>query len=136
LGKIDAVMNGLDIIEFRRPVGIADGDIEGFTVVFFIHRQNSRRRKAVNSGHNRGGSQTAIGQRQIIEMVVDNVVGIGTLKEFRYVQALPDLGDEGAAFFITLGANGMQFGTGLRVRGWPQATSPSVRRAATFSQGP
>ena len=120
LGKIDAVMNGLDIIEFRRPVGVADGGIEGFAVVFFIHRQNSGRRRAVNGGHDRGGRQAAIGQGQIIEMVVDNVVGIGTLKEFRDVLTLPDLGDEGAVLFIPLGVNGTQFGTGLRVRGCKQ----------------
>ena len=41
--NIYAVMDGLDLVKIRRPVGIADGNIEDFAVVFFVNRQNPGR---------------------------------------------------------------------------------------------
>ena len=43
---IYAVMDGFDIVKIRRPVGIADGNIEHFAVIFFVNRQNSRAMKS------------------------------------------------------------------------------------------
>ena len=34
---INAVMDGFDIIKIRRSIGIADGNIEYFVVVFFVN---------------------------------------------------------------------------------------------------
>jgi hypothetical protein len=36
---IYAVMDGFDIVQIRRPVGIADGNIEHLAVVFLVNRQ-------------------------------------------------------------------------------------------------
>ena len=38
---IDAVMDGFDIVKIRRPVRIADGNIEHCAVIFFVNWQNS-----------------------------------------------------------------------------------------------
>ena len=60
--------------------------------------------------------EAGIGQRQIVKMVMDDVVPIGMLKEFRNVKALPYFWYDGAIFFIAPRANGMQGAAGLRIR--------------------
>ena len=37
------MMNGFDIVKIRRAVGIADGDIKRFAVVFLVNRHNPGR---------------------------------------------------------------------------------------------
>ena len=41
--QIYAMMDGFDIVKIRRPVGIADGNIKYFVVIFFVNRQNPGR---------------------------------------------------------------------------------------------
>ena len=74
----------------------------------------------MNSGYNRGSDKAGIRQGQVVKVVVDNVIRIAVLEEFRNVQALPNFWNERAIFFIASRANGMQFAAGLRIGGRKQ----------------
>ena len=69
-------------------------------VVLLEDRQDARRREAVDRGHDGRIDQPAVGQRQEVEVVVDQVELAGPLEDLRDVQALPDLGVERVVFGI------------------------------------
>ena len=55
------------------PVGVADRYVGDVTVVLAVDGQDLRRREPVDGGHDRGRHQPAVGERQEVEAVVDQV---------------------------------------------------------------
>ena len=92
LVEVDAVMHGRHVVELRAAIGVADRHVVTRRVVLLVHRQDARRGEAVDGRHHGRVDETAVGERQEVEVVVDQIELVGPLEHLRDVQALPDLG--------------------------------------------
>ena len=89
---VDAVVDGGDVVEPLVAISLADGDVVAALVVLLIDGHDALGREAVDGRDDRRLHQSAVGERQEVEAVVDQVELAGTLEERRDMQALPDLG--------------------------------------------
>jgi hypothetical protein len=89
----------------------------------------------MNGGHERGGDKSGIGQGQKVKMIMNNIKIISMLKEFRDMQALPYFWQNGAVFFITPGANGMQLAACFRITGCKEGNIIATRNQSRFPKG-
>ncbi len=88
---VDAVVDRRRVVELRMPVGVADRDVVGGRVVPLVHRHDARRREPVDRRDHRCVDEAAVGEREEVEAVVDDVEVVGTLEHRGDVQALGDL---------------------------------------------
>ena len=141
-GGVDPVMDRRQVIEARMPVRIADRNIGGRRVVPLVHGQDPRRREAVDRREHRRLDEPAVGEREKIEAVVDDVELVRPLEGVRDVQALGHLRVDVRIFGVTTGDDSSE-PSGVtesplanNVTSTPLAASPSVRSEANCSQGP
>ena len=80
-------MDRCDVIERRRPVGIADGDVMRPPIVSLENGQNAFGRKAMNRRHDGRRDKAAVAERAEVEVIVNEVELAGALKAVRYVEA-------------------------------------------------
>ncbi len=91
---VDAVVDGRGVAERGMAVGVADGDIRAVLVVPLVDRDDLRRREPVDCGHHRRLDQPAVGQREEVEAVVDDIELAGAFESSGDVRALGDFGVE------------------------------------------
>ena len=97
----------------------------------------------MDGGHHRGVDQAAVGERQEVEAVVDDVELVGALERGGDVQALGDLGVDRGVLLVP-GRSRADAGSAVvaesavanSVTSWPRATKPSVSSEANSSHGP
>ena len=77
---VDAVVDGGRVVQARVAVGVADGHVGRRRVVALVDGHDARRREAVDGGHDRGVDQAAVGERQEVEAVVDDVEVAGAAR--------------------------------------------------------
>ncbi len=80
LVDIDSVMNGGGIVQIRMPIRVADRHVSDIAVVAFVDRNDPLGREPVNRGDHRRRYEIAVGQRQEVEPVVDDVELPGALE--------------------------------------------------------
>jgi hypothetical protein len=88
---VDAVANRRRVLELLVPVGFTYRDVVADVVIALEDGQDPLGREAVDRRHDRRGDQAAVGERQIVEAVVDQIELAGTLERSGDVQRLPDL---------------------------------------------
>ena len=81
---VDPMVNGGYVVELGLPVGLADRHVEGAAVVLAIDRQDPRRGEPVDRRHDGRPDEAGIGEREKVEVVVDDI---------EVSRALEDLGD-------------------------------------------
>ncbi len=74
------------------PVGVADRDVGAALVVPLVDRQDPLRREPVDRRQDRRLDELAVGEREEVEAVVDEVELAGALEGVRDVEALGHLG--------------------------------------------
>jgi hypothetical protein len=74
----------------------------------------------MNRRHHRSGDKTAVGERQKVKTVVNQVELIGPIENCADMQAFPDLYIYPRALAIAASQDGDEFGRGLRVAGGEQ----------------
>ena len=140
---VDAVVDRRDVVERGVAVGVADRDVVAAPVVLLVDRHDPLGREAVDRRDHRRVDEAAVGQRQEVEAVVDEVELVGSLEDRGDVQALPDLGVE-ARILRLAGRGGRRRGArsvtesavAKSVTSTPRSTSPSVSSEANCSHGP
>ncbi len=142
-GHVDAVVDGGDVVEPLVAVSLADGDVVAALVVLLVDGHDALGREAVDGRDDRRLHQAAVGERQEVEAVVDQVELAGTLEERRDMQALPDLGVQRRVLGVSAwdtGAEVAQLVTesavANSVTSTPRLTRPSVSSDTNCSQGP
>src|SRR2546426_799187 len=115
LFKRDAVINSRHVIELRMSVRIADRDVVAATIVFLVDRHDSFGGKTVNRGDNRSLNQTAVSERQKIEMIVNQIELASPLEHFRDVQRLPYFGIHARVFRVRSRADRDESGSSNRI---------------------
>ncbi len=89
---IDAVVDRRQVVEARVAVRVADRHVGALRVVPLVDGENRGRREAVDGRQHGRVDEAAVGQRQEVEAVVDDVELGGPLEDVRDVQALAHLG--------------------------------------------
>ncbi len=140
---VDAVVDRGRVVQARVPVGVADRDVGGRRVVALVHRHDLRRREAVDRRHDGGVDQPAVGQRQEVEAVVDDVEVGGALEDRGDVHALGDLRIDAVVLRPPARRRCCGAWRSSPSRRWrttsrrvPAATRPSARSEANSSHGP
>ena len=88
----DAVVDRGLVAEPRMTIGVADRDVVAAVAVSLEDRDDLLRREPVDRGDDGRVHQPAVGERQEVEVVVDQVELRGVLEHGGDVQALPYLG--------------------------------------------
>lgn len=120
LGGVDAVMDGRRVAQGGMTVRVTDRHVGATSVVALVHGNDALGGESVDRGHHRRVDQTAVGERQEVESVVDDVEIIGPLEHRGDVQALGDLGIDRFVLGPTTRRRRYQFGGGDRVCGGEQ----------------
>ena len=89
---VDAVVDRGGVGQRGPAIAVADGDVGAAVVVALVHPEDALRREAVDRGHDGRGDEAAVGQRQEVEPVVDEVELVGPLERGGDVRALRRLG--------------------------------------------
>ena len=89
--RVDAVVDRGGIVQERMTVGVADGDVVGRGVVALVHGNDPLGREPVDGGDHRCVDEAAVGERQEVEAVVDDVEVAGTFEHRGDVETLGDL---------------------------------------------
>jgi hypothetical protein len=138
----DAVVHGRRVAQVGVPVRLADGHVVHDVVVPAVDRRDLLRGQAVDRRDHRGVDEPAPGQRQEVEVVVQQVEVRSPLEGCGDVQALGDL-DVVAVVLLVRRSTTEESRAAVRespeansVTSTPRATSPSVSRETTSSHGP
>ena len=92
LVDIDSVMDGGGVVQIRMPIRVADRHVSARAVVAFVDRNDPLGREPVDRGDHRRRDEIAVGERQEVEPVVDDVELPRTLENRSDVQTFGDLG--------------------------------------------
>ena len=118
--EVDAVVDRRRVGEVRVAVGVADGDVMGTVVIGTVGGQDARAGEAVDGGDQGRADDAAPGERQEVEMVVDEVVLLGLLEGTGDVKRLVDLDVIAVILLVAVGDDRTQLGARGRVAGGVQ----------------
>ena len=126
------------------PVGVADRDVGRGLVVALVRPAGSARDENPWIGRQDGRlDEPAVGQREEVEAVVDEVELVGPLEGVRDVETLDDLRLDVGILRVPasddrgeVGPTSPSRAVAKSVTSTPLATSPSVRSDANCSHGP
>ncbi len=91
LVHVDPVVNRRDVVEAFVPVRVADRHVVPARVVLLEDRDDLLGGEAVNRGDHRCVDQIAVGERQEVEAVMDDVEVSRAFEQRGDVESLPDL---------------------------------------------
>ncbi len=114
---VDPVMDRRQVVEARMPVGVADRNVGGALVVALVDRQDPFRREPVDRRQDGRLDEPAVGQRQEVEAVVDEVELAGPLEGVRDVEALGHLRLDVRILGVRASDDGRETARGRRVGG-------------------
>ena len=114
---VDAVVDRRGVSERGVAVGVTDGDVVGDVVVRRIRGHDPLGREAVDRRGHRCRCEPAVGQREEVELVGDQVELVRPLKSGRDVQAARDLRVDGRVLLVPSRRYSMQPPRGRRVGG-------------------
>ena len=100
---VDAVVDGRGVGQAGVAVGVADRDVVRDVAVGGVDPHDALGGEPVHRRDHRGPDQPAVGQRQEVELVGQHVELRGALEGRPDVQALLDLGVEGAVLLVAGG---------------------------------
>ena len=80
---VDPVVDGGGVVQRGVAIGVADRDVVGRGVVALVDRDDPRRREPVDRRDDRRVDEAAVGEREEVEPVVDDVELVGSLEHRR-----------------------------------------------------
>jgi len=115
--QFDAMVDGRGVGEIGMSIGVTDRDVVADVVVGAVRRHDSLGRETVDRGHDGRRDESAVGQRQEVELVGQHVEVGRSLERRCYVQRLEHLDVVPRRLVVTVWRDGMQSAGCARVRG-------------------